>query len=85
MIPQERPLQHDRAGDRPTALGPHRKAVTLVGAHAIYMQLGEADLRVAPYTTGGDLVIDPATLGEVPPLEQAFMQAGFLPWVRAAA
>ena len=61
------------------ALGPHRKAVTLVGAHAIYMRVGEADLPVAPYTTDGDLAIDPATLGEVPPLEQAFMQAGFLP------
>lgn len=61
------------------ALGPHREAVTLVGAHAIYMRVGEADLPVAPYTTDGDLAIDPATLGEVPPIERAFTQAGFLP------
>ena len=42
------------------ALGPHRDAVILVGAHAVYMRVGEGDLAVAPHTTDGDLAIDPA-------------------------
>ena len=61
------------------ALGAHRDAVIIVGAHAVYMRVGGADLAVAPYTTDGDLAIEPAALGETPPLEQAFTHAGFLP------
>lgn len=61
------------------ALGSHRDAVIVVGAHAVYMRVGEADLSVAPYTTDGDLAIDPAKLSEIPPLEQALTKAGFLP------
>ena len=60
-------------------LGPHRDAVVLVGAQAVYLRVGEGDLAVAPYTTDGDLAIDPAVLAEIPPLEQALMAAGFLP------
>jgi hypothetical protein len=61
------------------ALGSHRDAVIVVGAHAVYMRVGEADLSVAPHTTDGDLAIDPARLSEIPPLEQALADAGFLP------
>jgi hypothetical protein len=61
------------------ALGTHRNATILVGAQAVYLRVGEADLAVAPFTTDGDLVIDPASLAEIPPLEQALMQAGFAP------
>lgn len=61
------------------ALGPHRDAVVLVGAQAVYLRVGEADLAVAPFTTDGDLAIDPAVLTEAPPLEQALMGAGFYP------
>jgi len=61
------------------ALGLHRDAVIVVGAHAVYMRAGDADLAVAPHTTDGDLAIEPAALGETPPLEQAFTHAGFLP------
>ena len=61
------------------ALGPHRDAVILVGAHAVYMRVGEADLAVAPHTTDGDLAIDPTRLGAIPPLEQVLSQAGFRP------
>jgi hypothetical protein len=57
------------------ALGPHRDAIVLVGAQAVYLRVGEADLAVAPFTTDGDLVIDPAVLAEIPPLEQALMRA----------
>jgi len=59
------------------ALGSHRDAVVLVGAQAVYLRVGEADLAVAPYTTDGDLAIDPQVLGEVPPLEQALAAGGF--------
>ena len=61
------------------ALGSHRDAVILVGAHAVYIRVGEADLAVAPHTTDGDLAIDPARLGRTPPLEQVLFQAGFRP------
>lgn len=59
------------------ALGVHRDAVVLVGAQAIYLRVGEADLAVAPYTTDGDLAIDPGLLAEIPPLEQALKGADF--------
>jgi hypothetical protein len=61
------------------ALGPHRAAIVLVGAQAVYLRVGEADLAVAPFTTDGDLAIDPTVLAEIPPLERALMDAGFLP------
>ena len=61
------------------ALGPHRDAIVLVGAQAVYLRVGEADLAVAPFTTDGDLAIDPTVLAEIPPLERALMDAGFLP------
>lgn len=59
------------------ALGPHRDAIVLVGAQAVYLRVGEADLAVAPFTTDGDLAIDPAMLAEIPPLEKALMDADF--------
>jgi hypothetical protein len=60
------------------ALGNHREATIVVGAQAIYLHTGDAELAVAEYTTGADLVLDPTLLGEIPPLEQAFTTAGFL-------
>jgi hypothetical protein len=61
------------------AIGSHRDAIVLVGAQAVYLRVGEADLAVAPFTTDGDLAIDPSVLTEIPPLEQALMSAGFHP------
>lgn len=61
------------------ALGQHRDAIVLVGAQAVYLRVGDADLAVTPYTTDGDLVIDPAVLAEIPPLERALLDAGFSP------
>jgi hypothetical protein len=61
------------------ALGAHLDAVVLVGAQAIYLRVGEGDLAVAPYTTDGDLAIDPAVLAEIPPIERALTAAGFQP------
>ena len=44
------------------ALGEHRQALILVGAQAIYLHTGDADLAVAPFTTDSDLVLDPTRL-----------------------
>ncbi len=41
------------------ALGPHRKAVVLVGAQAIYHRVGAGNLLVAEFTTDGDLALNP--------------------------
>jgi hypothetical protein len=59
------------------ALGEHRDATILVGAQAIYLHTGDADLGVAECTTDADLVLDPDLLAEIPPLEQAREGAGF--------
>jgi hypothetical protein len=59
------------------ALGAHRKAVVLVGAQAIYLQVGEGDLAVSPYTTDGDLAIDPRELEDEPELASTLKSAGF--------
>lgn len=53
------------------ALAPHLDALVLVGAQAVYLHAGEADLAVAPYTTDADLALEPARLGPEPRLEEA--------------
>lgn len=64
------------------ALGDHRGATVVVGAQAIYIRAGEADLMVAPYTADGDLALDPDLLEEIPPLEEALLGADFVPGER---
>jgi hypothetical protein len=59
------------------AIEPHLSALVLVGAQAVYLRAGEADLAVAPYTTDGDIVLDPTQLGPEPLLEVSMEQAGF--------
>ncbi len=66
------------------ALGDHSGATVVVGAQAIYIRAGEADLIVAPYTTDGDLALDPDLLEEIPPLEEALIRAHFVPGGRDA-
>jgi len=61
------------------ALGEHRESIIVVGAQAVYLHVGDANLTVAPFTSDGDLVLDPASLAEIPPLEIALRNAGFLP------
>jgi hypothetical protein len=65
--------------DALAALGDHRAALILVGAQAVYLRVGQADLAVAPFTTDGDLAIDPSILTKIPPLEKALIGAGFHP------
>lgn len=59
------------------ALGAHRKAVVLVGAQAIYLRVGAGDMAVAPFTTDGDLAVNPDFLDDEPLLAEALQAAGF--------
>ena len=61
------------------ALRDHIPAIVLVGAQAVYLHAGEGDLAVAPFTTDGDLALDPRRLGPEPLLEQALERGGFRP------
>ncbi len=61
------------------ALHDHLDAVVLVGAQAIYLHTGEADVAIAVYTTDGDLVVDPSILGADPRMEDALTAGGFHP------
>jgi hypothetical protein len=61
------------------ALQAHRNAVLLVGAQAIYLHAGEAELAVEPYTTDADLALNPAVLAGDPKLEALMSSAGFTP------
>ena len=58
------------------ALAPHASAVIVAGAQAIYLQTGDAGVAIAPYTTDGDLALDPTILGDDPNLEAAMASAG---------
>lgn len=62
------------------ALAPHGKAVIVVGAQAVYLRTGDADvtISIAPYTTDGDLALDPTLLGDEPELASSMRHAGFL-------
>ena len=59
------------------ALRPHHRALVVVGAQAVYLRTGAGDIGIAPYTTDGDLALDPSLLGDDPRLEQAMADAGF--------
>jgi hypothetical protein len=60
------------------ALRPHLDAVILVGAQAIYLHTGDADLNIPPTTTDADLALTPNKLGDSPLLEDAMEAAGFV-------
>lgn len=59
------------------ALGPHRDSIILVGAQAIYMHTGSAEVALAEFTTDGDLVVDSRTLVDDPLVEKAMEAGGF--------
>lgn len=61
------------------ALGPQRDAVIVVGAQAVYLQTGDADIAVAAYTTDADLALAPDRLTDAPLLEDLMGAAGFSP------
>lgn len=59
------------------ALSAHLDAIILVGAQAVYLRTGTEQLGIAPYTTDGDVVLDPTRLEEEPELEVVMKSAGF--------
>lgn len=59
------------------ALGPQRDAIIVVGAQAIYIRIGEADIAVAPYTTDADLALTPLVLEDEPHLEELLKGGDF--------
>jgi hypothetical protein len=61
------------------ALGAHCDAVVLVGAQAVYLHTGGADLTVAPTTTDADIALAPDRLHDKPLLEEALRGSGFTP------
>lgn len=67
------------------ALGRHRGAVILVGAQAIYLHTGTAQVALAEFTTDADLAVDPRLLGADPRVEAAMRGAGFVPDPDASA
>lgn len=65
--------------DALTALRAHLDALVIVGAQAVYLHVGEGDLAVAPYTTDGDLAVEPRLLADRPDVAETMTSAGFRP------
>ena len=65
--------------DAADAIVPHLDSVVLVGAQAVYLHVGEADLfdAAAPYTIDADLAIRPAGLADSPLLSDRLTGRGF--------
>ncbi len=63
--------------DALAALQPHASAIIVAGAQAVYLRTGSTDLAIAPFTTDGDLALDPTQLGDDPRLGDTMEAAGF--------
>jgi hypothetical protein len=61
------------------ALAPHVDAVIVVGAQAVYLRTGDVDptIAIAPFTSDGDLALDPSQLLDDPAIEDALRSADF--------
>jgi hypothetical protein len=59
------------------ALQPHLHAVIVVGAHEVYLRVGDAGIAIAPFTTDADLALEPKILADRPELERLLREAGF--------
>lgn len=64
--------------DALTALEEHKDSVILVGAQAIYLHTGKAEIALAEFTKDSDIALDTRTLGSEPLIEQAMQAAGFM-------
>lgn len=60
------------------AIGPQIRAVTLIGAQAVYLRTVDRLTEYQPYTTDADLVLDPGQLTDIPTLGDAMRNAGFV-------
>jgi hypothetical protein len=65
--------------DAAEALTPHLDSIVLVGAQAVYLHTGSADLAVAEFTTDADFSLDPTDLGDSPLIDSLLRAKGFLP------
>lgn len=61
------------------ALTEQHDSIVVVGAQAIYLHSGDADVAIAEATKDSDLAVDPRALPEDPLLEEAMKRAGFYP------
>ena len=59
------------------ALREHRDSVIVIGAQAIYLHTGAAEVALAEATKDSDLALDARSLGEDPLVEEAMTKAGF--------
>lgn len=63
--------------DAVAALEAHKDSVILIGAQAIYLHTGRADVALAEATKDSDLALDTRRLADDPLIEQAMSAAGF--------
>ena len=65
--------------DAVEALGPHRDAVILVGAQAVYVHTASVDdsFALSPFTYDADIALDPERLEDSPAIVDAMSRAGF--------
>lgn len=63
--------------DATDALADHLNAIVLVGAQAVYLHTGDADIAVAEYTTDADFAIGPDDLADAPLLTDLLAKSGF--------
>jgi hypothetical protein len=61
------------------ALDEHRDKVVVVGAQAVYLRTGGADVAVAEFTKDSDLAVDPRGLASEPLLQDAMKRGKFYP------
>lgn len=64
--------------DATDALAEQLDAIVLVGAQAIYLHTGAANLAVAEYTTDADFSIGPSDLTDSPLLAELMTSGGFV-------
>ncbi|GGU67799.1 hypothetical protein [Lentzea flava] len=79
MISQEYVKARSVLLDALDGLGPHRDALVLVGAQAVYLHANQADFATAPTTTDADLALVPGRLADEPSIIDAMSAAGFAP------
>ena len=61
------------------ALKEHRESVVVIGAQAIYLHTGSAEVALAEATKDNDLALDSRLLGSDPLVEEAMRAANFAP------
>jgi hypothetical protein len=61
------------------ALAPHLDSIVLVGAQAMYLHTGAADLVVAEFTIDADFSLEPSLLSDEPLLAELLEEHGFTP------